>query len=69
MESRLEIVGGSYVVGQKVAEVKASFITLVKPVVGRYPKTTSDADLSEAQKLFDLDLWSYAVVTQAFLPP
>jgi hypothetical protein len=33
MESRLETVGGSYVVGQKVAEVKASFITTSSKIV------------------------------------
>jgi 1-acylglycerone phosphate reductase len=35
----------------------------MKPAVGRYPKVISDADLDEARKLFDLDLWSYAAVT------
>jgi 1-acylglycerone phosphate reductase len=35
----------------------------MKPTVGRYPKAISDADLDEARKLFDLDLWSYAAVT------
>jgi 1-acylglycerone phosphate reductase len=33
-----------------------------------YHMPISDMDLNEARKLFDLNVWSYVAVTQAFLP-
>lgn len=41
---------------------------LVNNAGGTYGTPVSDLSISEAKKLFDLNLWSHIAVTQAFLP-
>ena len=41
---------------------------LVNNAGGLYAMPLSDASLSDSRKLFDLNVWSYLAVTQAFLP-
>lgn len=41
---------------------------LVNNAGGGYSMPFSDISISEAKKLFDLNVWSYLAVTQAFLP-
>jgi len=41
---------------------------LVNNAGGGYNNAISDISISEAKKLFDLNVWSYLAVTQAFLP-
>lgn len=41
---------------------------LVNNAGGTYNRPISDLSISEAKQLFDLNVWSYIAVTQAFLP-
>ena len=41
---------------------------LVNNAGAAYHMPISDMDLNEARKLFDLNVWSYVAITQAFLP-
>jgi 1-acylglycerone phosphate reductase len=41
---------------------------LVNNAGAAYSMTISDLSITEAKKLFDLNVWSYLAVTQAFLP-
>ena len=41
---------------------------LINNAGGGYNMPVSDIDVAEAKKLFDLNVWSYITVTQAFLP-
>jgi 1-acylglycerone phosphate reductase len=45
-----------------------SQIGLVNNAGAGYAMPISDLDIAEAKKLFDLNVWSYIAVTQAFLP-
>lgn len=55
-----------------VEDVKAKGATTLEYLVNNagtgYHMPISDMDLNEARKLFDLNVWSYVAVTQAFLP-
>ena len=41
---------------------------LVNNAGGQYLMPVADIDIAEAKKIFDLNVWSYIAVTQAFLP-
>ncbi|KAM0253111.1 hypothetical protein ACHAQJ_007387 [Trichoderma viride] len=46
----------------------SSLDILVNNAGGGYSMPVSDLSIPEAKKLFDLNVWSYIAVTQAFLP-
>ncbi len=46
----------------------SSLDILVNNAGGAYSMPVSDLSIPEAKKLFDLNVWSYLTVTQAFLP-
>jgi 1-acylglycerone phosphate reductase len=46
----------------------SSLDILVNNAGGGYAMPVTDVSISEAKKLFDLNVWSYIAVTQAFLP-